>query len=71
MEKIKIILPFVLARRVVENSKKIGKKIKKLKNTAMALFQTIIGWKMMRKSENKNYCSVPFLPDAKHKLPKV
>ena len=64
MEKIKIILPFVLARRVVENSKKIGKKIKKLKNTAMALFQAIIGWKMMRKSENKNYRSVSFQPDA-------
>ena len=64
MEKIKIILPFVLARRIVENSKKIGKKIKKLKNTAMALFQTIIDWKMMRKSENKNYRSVSFQPDA-------
>ena len=31
MEKIKIILPFVLARRVVENSKKIGKKNQKIK----------------------------------------
>ena len=37
----------------------------------MASFQANIGWKMMRKSENKNYRSVPFLPDAKHKLPKV
>ena len=64
MEKIKIILPFVLARRVVENSKKIRKKIKKLKNTAMALFQAIIGWKMMRKSQNKNYRSVSFQLDA-------
>ena len=64
MEKIKIILPFVLARRIVENSKKIGKKNKKLKNTAMALFQAIIGWKMMRKSENKNYRFVSFQLDA-------
>ena len=29
----------------------------------MALFQAIIGWKMMRKRENKNYRSVPFQPD--------
>ena len=64
MEKIKIILPFVLARRVVENSKKIGKKFKKLKSTIMDTFQAIIGWKMMRNRENKNYRSVSFLPDA-------
>ena len=32
--------------------------------------QAKIGWKMMRKSENKNYRSVPFLPDAKQKTPK-
>ena len=30
----------------------------------MASFQAIIGWKRPRKSENKNYRSVPFLPDA-------
>ena len=30
----------------------------------MALFLAKIGWKMMRKGENKNYRSVPFLPDA-------
>ena len=30
----------------------------------MASFQAEIGWKMMRKRENKNYRSVPFLPDA-------
>ena len=27
----------------------------------MALFQAIIGWKMMRKGENKNHRSVSFL----------
>ena len=37
----------------------------------MASFQANIGWKTMRKSENKNYRSVPFLPDAKQKFPKV
>ena len=31
----------------------------------MASFQANIGWKRKRKSENKNYRSVPFLPDAK------
>ena len=36
----------------------------------MASFQASIGWKRMRKNENKNYRSVPFLPDAKQKFPK-
>ena len=36
----------------------------------MASFQAKIGWKRPRKRENKNYCSVPFLPDAKQKIPK-
>ena len=30
----------------------------------MNSFQAKIGWKLMRKRENKNYRSVPFLPDA-------
>ena len=30
----------------------------------MASFQAKIGWKMLRKRENKNYRSVPFLHDA-------
>ena len=34
----------------------------------MASFQANIGWKRMRKSENKNYRFVPFLPDAKKKF---
>ena len=45
----------------IENCKKIAKK---LKNTIMALFLAKIGWKRMRKRQNKNYCSVPFLLDA-------
>ena len=36
----------------------------------MDSFEAKIGWKRMRKSENKNYRSVPFLPDAKHKFRK-
>ena len=35
----------------------------------MDSFQAKIGWKMMRWRENKNYCSVPFLPDEKQKIP--
>ena len=35
--------PFL--RRVIENSKKIKKKFKKLKNTIWASFQGKIGWK--------------------------
>ena len=30
----------------------------------MTTFQAKIGWKRPRKIENKNYRSVPFLPDA-------
>ena len=64
--EIKIIVPFrsVPTRCVIENSKKITKK---LKNTIMNSFQPKIGWKKMRKRETKiilPFHSVPFLPDA-------
>ena len=36
----------------------------------MASFQAKIVWKRPRKSENKNYRFVPFLPDAEQKMPK-
>ena len=36
----------------------------------MAPFQAKIGWQRQRKRKNKNYRSVPFLPDAKQKIPK-
>ena len=36
----------------------------------MYSFQAKIGFKKMRKRENKNYRSAPFLPDAKQKIPK-
>jgi hypothetical protein len=36
----------------------------------MAPFQAKIGLKRMKKIENKNYRCVPFLPDAKLKIPK-
>ena len=48
-ENKKLSFLFVPARRVIENSKKIAKKFKKLKNTIMASFQAKIGWKRQRK----------------------
>ena len=62
-ENEKLSFRFVPTRRVIENSKKIAKKFKKLKNTIMASFQANI-WKRQRKIENKNCRSVSFLPDA-------
>ena len=36
----------------------------------MDSFQAIICWKRMRNRENKNYCSLSFLPDAEQKIKK-
>ena len=36
----------------------------------VASFQAKIGCKSLKKIENKNFCSVSFLPDAKCKIPK-
>ena len=36
----------------------------------MASFQSKIGWKRPRKTENKNYRSVSFIPGAKYKIKK-
>ena len=58
-----ILFRFVSTRPVIENSTKLAKKFKKLKNTITASFQAKIGWKRLRKRENKNYRSVSFLPD--------
>ena len=44
---------------VIENSKQIAKKFKKLLNTIMASFQAKIRGETLRKGENKNYRSVP------------
>ena len=68
--KQKLSLRFVLTRTVVENSKKIAKKFKKFKNSTLASFQAKIGWKRLRKRENKNYRSVSFLLDADRKFQK-
>ena len=49
---------------VIENSKKIAKQFKKIKNTITALFHAKICWKRLRKRENKNSRSLSFLHDA-------
>ena len=69
-KKLKLSVRSFPTRRVIENSKKIVKKLKKLKNIVMASFQAKIGWKRMKKRENKNYHSVPLQYDAKLKIPK-
>ena len=53
---------FVPTQRVIEIPKKIAKKFKKLKKPIVASFQAKIGWKRMKKSENKNFRFVSFLP---------
>ena len=60
-ENKKLSFRFVSTRFVIENFKKIAKK---LKNTIMDSFQGIIGWKRTRKREDKNYHFVLFQPDA-------
>ena len=57
-ENKKLSLRFVPTRCVIENSKKITKKFKKIKNTNKNSFQAKIGWKKMRKRATK--IIVPF-----------
>ena len=51
---------FVPTSRVTENSKKIAKNFKKLKNPVIASFQAKIGWKRLKKREQK--LSFRFVP---------
>ena len=37
----------------------------------MASFQAKIGWKRLRKGENKNYSSIPFPPNRLEKIAKT
>ena len=50
-------------RPLIENSKKLAKKFKKLENTIIASFQAKISWKRPRKEEKKNH-SDEFLPES-------
>ena len=68
--KYKLSFYFVPSRREIENSKKIAKIFKNLKHTIMASFQAEICRESQRKSENKNYRYVSFLPDGQEKIQK-
>ena len=61
---------FVPTQRVIENSKKIAKILKKLKNPVMASFQAKIVWKRLKKRGNKNYRFVSIQLDGQQKIPK-
>ena len=67
-KKQKLPFRFVPTRHVIENSKKIAKQFKKLKNTITASFHAKIGWKRLRNIENKNYRSVPPRPVREHSI---
>ena len=62
--KMKIIVPFRYNPTHNRKLKKKSKKIQKLKNSVMALFQAKVGRKRLGKRENRNYRFVSFLPDA-------
>ena len=66
----KLSFRFVLTRLVMENSKTIAKKFKKLKNSFMASFLAKIGWKRLRKRENETIASFHPYPIRNKKTPK-
>ena len=59
-KKCKLSFRSVPTRSVIQNSKKIANKFKKLNDTTMASFHVKNRWKAQRKRENKNFHSVPF-----------
>ena len=61
---------FVPTQRVIENSKKIAKNFKKLKNPVMASFQAKIGWKRLKKREKKIIVSFRSYPTDNRKFQK-
>ena len=62
--KYKLSFRFVPTQCVIEISKQIAKKFRKLENSILASFEEKIGWELPRKGENKNYRHVPFQLDA-------
>ena len=62
--EIKIIVSFLSYLTRNRKFQKNRKKFKKLKNTIVASLQAKIGRKRLRKRENKNYPSIPFLHGA-------
>ena len=66
----KLSFRFVPTRCVIENSKKITKKLKKLINTIINSFQAKLGWKRMRKREIKIIVPFRFYPMRNRKFQK-
>ena len=62
--KYKLAFRFVPTQCVIEKSKQIAKKFKKLYNPIMASFQAKIRGETLRTGENKNYRNIPFKPDV-------
>ena len=60
----------VPTKPVIENSKKIAEKFKKIKNIIMTSFQAKTGWERLRKREKTNYRSDQFLPHQEQKIKK-
>ena len=63
-ENKKLSFRFVSTRRIVENFKKIAKKLEILKKKTLLRHFKRKYVKILKKIENKNYRSVSFLPDA-------
>ena len=55
-------------RPVIENSKKIEKKLKNVENTIIASFQAKIGWERPRKGANKKKKSFECVPTRPVKI---
>ena len=64
MEKIKTVVPFRSHPTRNRKFQKNSKKFKKIKKPFMVSFQAKIGYKRLKKRENKNYRFVSFLPDG-------
>ena len=60
----------VPTKPVIENSKKIAEKFKKIKNIIMTSFQAKTGQERPRKKEKKNYRSDQFQPNQEQKITK-
>ena len=61
---------FVPTQRVIENSKKIAKILKKLKNPVMASLQAKIGWKRLKREKIKIIVSFRSNPTDNRKFTK-
>ena len=69
-ENKKLSFCFVPTRCVIENSKKITKKFKKLKNYHYEFISSQNRLENDEKDRNKNFRSVSFLPNAQYKISK-